>query len=503
MRPVSYVMALLIAVAMTGCASGGGSHAHDEGHAHEENLQLTAYNDRMEVFAEVTPLVVGQQSDVLAHFTHLDNFKPLEKGKVTVCLIVGTEGIRQSAEAPSRPGIYRFALVPTVKGGGKMLFDIETEEGKSQLVVRNVYVYDNEHDAQHSAADVVASSSNGAGFTKEMSWKVDFATEPCRLERFGKVIRTMARIEPSQDGEQVITAKSSGIVTFTNQGILEGKAVSNGQALFYLSGGDMVDNNLSVRYREAESNYNLAKREYDRKSELVKDQIVSESELLQAKRDYETAEAVYNNMRRTFSADRQTVSAPIGGFVNRLLVRNGEYVEAGQPLAVISKNNTLYVKAEVQSRNYPTLKGAVSANFRLPNADKTYSLEELDGRLVSYGKAVSVENPLLPVVYQIKNEADFLPGSFIELYIKTEGTEEVITVPNASLVEEMGNYFVYVQLTPEFFEKREVKIGATDGERTAILAGLHPSERVVSKGAVLVKLAQSTGALDAHAGHVH
>lgn len=67
----------------------------------------------------------------------------------------------------------------------------------------------------------------------------------------------------------------------------------------------------------------------------------------------------------------------------------------------------------------------------------------------------------------------------------------------------MGNYFVYVQLTPEFFEKREVKIGDTDGVRTAILSGLNESERVVSKGAILVKLAQSTGALDAHAGHVH
>lgn len=503
MRMVKHFMALLTAVAIVGCASNGGSHAHDEGHAHEENLQLTVYNDDFEVFAEVAPLVVGEASDILAHFTHLENFKPLTSGKVTVSLIVGTEGIRQTAESPSRPGIYRFALTPAVKGAGKMIFDIETEAGKSQLVARNIYVYDNEHDAQHAAADAVATSSNGAGFTKEMSWKVDFATEQCRLERFGKVIRTVARIEPAQEGEQVITAKSSGIVTFTNGGIVEGKAVANGQQLFTLAGGDMVDNNLSVRYREAESNYTLAKREYERKSELIKEQLVSESELLQAKRNFETAEAIYNNLHRNISGGSQAVSATMSGYINRLFVRNGEYVEAGQPLAVITKNNTLYVKAEVQPSNYQALKGAVSANFREQNSERCYSLEELDGRLVSYGKAVSAESPLLPVVYQIKNVADFLPGSFIELYIKTEGTDEVITVANTALVEEMGNYFVYVQLTPEYFEKREVKVGATDGERTAILSGLDSSERVVSKGAILVKLAQSTGTLDAHAGHVH
>ena len=265
----------------------------------------------------------------------------------------------------------------------------------------------------------------------------------------------------------------------------------------------MVDNNLSVRYREAESNYTLAKREYERKSELIKEQLVTESELLQAKRNFETAEAIYNNLHRNISGGSQAVSATMSGYINRLLVRNGEYVEAGQPLAVITKNNTLYVKAEVQPNNYQALKGAVSANFREQNSERCYSLEELGGRLVSYGKAVSAESPLLPVVYQIKNVADFLPGSFIELYIKTEGTEEVITVANTALVEEMGNYFVYVQLTPEYFEKREVKIGATDGERTVILSGLDSSERVVSKGAILVKLAQSTGTLDAHAGHVH
>ncbi|MBQ5622062.1 MAG: efflux transporter periplasmic adaptor subunit, partial [Bacteroidaceae bacterium] len=144
-----------------------------------------------------------------------------------------------------------------------------------------------------------------------------------------------------------------------------------------------------------------------------------------------------------------------------------------------------------------------SANFRQTNSNKTYTLEELDGRLISYGKTISADNPLLPVVYQIKNNADFLPGTFVELYIKTTGTEENITVPNTALVEEMGNYFVYVQLTPEYFEKREVKAGTTDGKRTAILNGIKTGERIVSKGAILVKLAQTTNTLDAHAGHVH
>ena len=70
-------------------------------------------------------------------------------------------------------------------------------------------------------------------------------------------------------------------------------------------------------------------------------------------------------------------------------------------------------------------------------------------------------------------------------------------------MEEQGNYFVYVQVTPELFEKREVKIGTTDGVSTEIQKGITSIERIVTKGAILIKLTQSTGTLDAHSGHVH
>ena len=63
-------------------------------------------------------------------------------------------------------------------------------------------------------------------------------------------------------------------------------------------------------------------------------------------------------------------------------------------------------------------------------------------------------------------------------------------------------YFLYVQVTPELFEKRAVRIGHSDGLQTEIVEGLSAGERVVSRGAIMVKLSQSTGQLDAH-GHGH
>ena len=89
------------------------------------------------------------------------------------------------------------------------------------------------------------------------------------------------------------------------------------------------------------------------------------------------------------------------------------------------------------------------------------------------------------------------------MFIYKNKATNCLAVPNGALVEEMGNFFVFVQLTPAFFEKRQVTIGTTDGKRVQILSGVKAGERVVSKGAVMVKLAQASGKLDAHSGHVH
>ena len=89
------------------------------------------------------------------------------------------------------------------------------------------------------------------------------------------------------------------------------------------------------------------------------------------------------------------------------------------------------------------------------------------------------------------------------LYLKTLTNTQALTIPNSALLEEQGTYFVFVQVNPELFEKREVKVGITDGLKTEILKGISQQERVVTKGAILVKLAQATGTLDAHSGHNH
>lgn len=493
--------ALLAAVAVTGCA--GGATSTGDHHHHDDNLQITGYSADFEVYAEATPLVVGEPCEVLTHVTRLPEFKPLEHGSVTISIIVGNQGVRQTLSTPLRNGIYKFELTPKTAGEAKMIFDIATSEGNYRVEADGLTVYSDHHDAWHAAAEAVATSSNGVAFTKEMSWTVDFSTAQVERRPMGQVIRTMARVQPSQGDVRAITAKNSGELIFASPDITDGKTVTAGQALFKIDASTMADNNLRVRFEEAKSEYERAKSEYERLSLLAKDKIVTESQLLAAKAEYDNAKAVYHSLREDFADGSNAVKAPISGYITGLYVSNGQYVEAGQTLATVAQNKNLFIKAEVSPSYFAVLSQINGANLRRPNSERILTLQELNGSVVSYGKAIDNDNPLIPIVFRVNNDADLLPGTFVEMFISAGSQQPVTVIPTRALIEEMGNYFVYVQLTPEYFEKREVKTGSTDGLYTEILNGLSEGERVVARGAILVKLAHSSGSLDAHSGHVH
>jgi len=473
-------------------------------HNHDEiKVQLIGYNESFELFAEADPFSEGKVSTILVHLTHLSNFKPLQKAKVTASIIVGSKGIRQTVEHFEQPGIFIFTLKPETVGIGKIVVDIEEGNSISRIEVTGVEVFSNDHDAIHAAEDSESHSSIAISFTKEQSWKVDFATDFPIVEPFGQVIKTLAQFQPTQSDEVLITAKTNGIVAISNDGLLQGKSVAVGEFLLSVLGGGMGDNSWNVRFSEARNNFEKAKADYERIKTMATDKIVPERELLAAKTDYENAKALYDNMNENFNAKGQRIVSPIKGFVKHVLVQNGQYVEAGEPLVAVSQNKNLLITANLQQKHLPVLGSISGANLRTPFNNKVYSLKELNGHLVSYGKAVNPDNFMIPIALKVDNSGDFIPGSFVELYLKTLTNSKAITLPNAALLEEQGNYFVMVQLTPELFEKREVKIGATDGFKTEIIKGISTSERIVTKGAILVKLAQASAALDPHSGHVH
>ena len=482
------------------------SHENSDDHQEEMEVpkfQYTAYSNDFELFAEADAFIAGKKANVLSHFSTLPDFKAVEKGKITITLLVNGKETTQTLSEPTRKGIYSFDIQPGTQGKGTLTFEITSDNGRFEVVVPDVTVFANDEEAHEAAESVVVSQTNTTVFTKEQSWKIDFSTGLPKTEPFGQIIKTTALVQSSQGNEMILVAKTNGIVTLKANNILEGKEVSSGQALFSISGSTLADNNISLKYAEAKSNYDNANANYERSKELASDKIVSEKDLLAAKNQYDNARAVYDNLNRNFNATGQTVSSPMSGFIKQVFVHNGSYVEAGQAIVTVSQNKNLVLRADLPQKYAAILPNIKSANIRSISDNKTYSLEQLNGKVLSYGKAVNSDNFLIPLYIQIDNQGSFTSGSFVEIYLKTLTNSQALTVANTALLEEQGNFYVWVQVSPELFEKREVITGNTDGVSTEILRGITSKDRIVSRGAMLIKLAQATGTLDAHSGHVH
>ena len=466
-----------------------------------EPLAYTIYSEKSELFVEFKPLVVGNRSNFAAHFTILgENFLPLIEGKVTVSWISGENGIRNSADTASSPGIFRLAIIPKTAGVGKLVFDIETKDNTDQIVIENIVVYPDENAALQ--VQTVTANANDISYLKEQAWKVEFANAPVLKQSFSDIIKTNGQILSAPGDEMMVTASASGIVQFSGSKTIVGSEVSNGTNLFTLSGGNITEGNIDVVYQETKANYDKAKSDFKRASELVKEQIVSQKDFLQTKVAFENSQTAFNAIAKNYSAKGQRISSPMAGFVKNVLVSEGQYVEAGTPLAIISKNKKLVLQASVSQRNFSKLPSITSANFKIAGSEKVFTSQELNGKIISFGKSASANSPFIPVTFEIDNIGNIIPGSVAEVYLKSSPIPNALIVPVSSLLEEQGNFYVYVQSGGESFQKREIKIGASDGIFVQLLSGVSEGERVVTKGAYQIKLSSASGELPAH-GHEH
>lgn len=315
---------------------------------------------------------------------------------------------------------------------------------------------------------------------------------------FHQVIKTSGQVMAAQGDESVAVATVAGVVSFKGK-VIEGMSVSKGAPLVILSSKNMADGDPVQKARIA---YEVSKKEYERMKALVGNKIVSEKEFAQAEQVYENARINYEAVAKNHSASGQAVVSPISGYIKNLLVKEGDYVAVGQPLVSVTQNRKLFLRADVSEKYYPYLSTIVSANFCTPYNNKVYTLKELDGRMLSYGKASGENGYYVPVTFEFDNKGDVIPGAFVEVYLLSTPMEGVISLPHTALTEEQGSFFAYLQLDEEGYKKQPVTLGADNGESVQILSGIKAGDRVVTQGAYQVKLASATNAIPAHS-HEH
>jgi hypothetical protein len=92
-------------------------------------------------------------------------------------------------------------------------------------------------------------------------------------------------------------------------------------------------------------------------------------------------------------------------------------------------------------------------------------------------------------------------GSAVEAQLLLSGEQRGVVVPVLALVDDSGTSVAYVQVEGESFARRELRVLRRLGSE-ALVEGLKPGQRLVTRGAASVRRASllSTGAPE---GHVH
>lgn len=364
---------------------------------------------------------------------------------------------------------------------------------------------DHDHDGDHTDAvhaDDVAHADHADEIilSPEQACEAGVKVESVEPGMFHGVIHTSGKVMAASCDETTVVATISGRVAYKNH-VSEGLKVAAGTTLFSITSRDMqmADGDPVQRAR---IDYERAERDYTRAKTLIKDRIISEKDLAVAKSEYEAAKLTYTSMQRTRSAGGVMVTAPRGGYVKQCLVNGGDYVEAGQPLAVITQNKHLYLRAEIPERRFNELNKIKCAKFRTSYSKRLYDITDMGGRIQSYGRSAELNSSYIPVIFEFNNTGDVVQGSYAEIYLITTDRPNVLTLPLTALTEEQGLHYVYIQIDKEGYRKQEVTLGESDGDRVEILSGIKRGDRVVTKGAMQVKLASAANVIPAH-NHNH
>lgn len=319
---------------------------------------------------------------------------------------------------------------------------------------------------------------------------------------FSETVTASGRVVAPEGSQGVVSAKVSGIVSFTIPSLAVGTPVKAGQTLFTISAKGLEQS--SGRLETATASLEQAERNLKRAEELVKDNLVTRTEYEQAKADYARALAESKGSAVRAAAGSLAASSPVSGFVTAMSVKPGQFVQQGEQLATVSQNRRLMLRVALSESQASSLASVSDAVITVPSlGDRTFRLSDYGMRVVSSPASTASSTHYVPVFLEFDNPGLLRDGNVAQVTLRGERHQGVASVPKEALIEEMGVYYLFtaVKKHPGMFERIPVAIGASDGERVEILNGLAPGAEVVVRGVGSVRRAENSGALPP--GHTH
>lgn len=256
--------------------------------------------------------------------------------------------------------------------------------------------------------------------------------------------------------------------------------------------GEGVDLEETSLVRQALAAMEESRRDRDRVVSLSEGGVVSQSELEAAESDYRIAASRHQEMldearRRLAQLDQRRaevdlarqnldateIHAPFSGIVEKRLAYKGEFLKAGDPVAVLVRNDVLRLKLEVAERDAPRIRLGQQVRLSVTGDDIIYQgeLRRISPRLDELSRMLLVEA-------EVVNPGNLRGGQFVTARIILADEEMALAVPEDCIVTFAG---IEKAVTVDHgkAQEKELKSGRRSHGMVEILRGLNAGEWVV------------------------
>ena len=282
-----------------------------------------------------------------------------------------------------------------------------------------------------------------------------------------------------------ISTRMMGYVTKLH--VTVGQKVSAGQTLVSINNTDLLAKKAQVdaNIMQATAGYNNAKKDYDRFSNLFKQQSASQKELDDMTARYEMAKAGLEGakqMRNEVLAqfNYSNITAPFSGVVTNTFVKEGDMANPGMPLVSVEGASKLQVTAMVSENDINAIKKGMLAKVLVKSSNKnlTGKVSELSTSATNTGGQYLVKIDL------DKTDSSILSGMFVNVQFPVENlanttANDMLLIPETALVKQGQLTGVYTIGTENIAILRWLRIGKTFGTQVEVLSGLSANEKYI------------------------
>ncbi len=262
--------------------------------------------------------------------------------------------------------------------------------------------------------------------------------------------------------------------------VSEGDRVVKGQLLVKLN-TDITEKSIT----EVKTGLELAKKLYEKQSDLWEQNIGSEVQYLQAKNTYESAEARLATLEEQLEMAK--IRAQFPGIIENISVKEGELAMPGARLLHIVNLKKLKVVAQL-SENYLNsihLGDKVDVEFpATPGKKAALKISRIGSVIENMSRTFEVEMEMS------NNDESIKPNQLATMQLTDFSTDETFVVPSIILKQDITGYYLY-QVKEDggksIASKLYVSPGRSAREFTMIESGIKPGMKIIIGGYNLVK----------------